>query len=173
MRNCWAPAVARRTPFAGTEKIRPRRCASDCEAGSRWDFPATLLCPGPERVCEEGFPPVAAIIPNSKGDPSRFLSRLPLEIIASCRVMESLTQLRNRCYCSILCRIVAWRVWITPASQASCRGFKSHRPLQNQDVRHEASRVRNGGLERHALPSPFLYLMHEPPKAKELCGPCA
>jgi hypothetical protein len=29
-------------------------------------------------------------------------------------------------------------------------------------VRREASRVRDGGLERHALPSPFLYLGDEP-----------
>ena len=44
------------------------------------------------------------------------------------------------------------------ASQASCQGFKSPRPLQRKirNVRREASHVRDEGLEKPALPSPFL-----------------
>ena len=32
-------------------------------------------------------------------------------------------------------------------------------PNQDANLRREASRVRDEGLERHALPSPFLFLM--------------
>ncbi len=42
------------------------------------------------------------------------------------------------------------------ASQASCRGFKSHRPLQK---RRKISHVSGEGLEKYALPSPFFCLI--------------
>jgi hypothetical protein len=60
--------------------------------------------------------------------------------------------------CCVLCRSVAHGGNTQCTSRPSCRGFKSHRPLQSKirNVRREASHARDGGLEKLVLPSPFL-----------------